>query len=90
MASVTNKEIQEDFNLFGEIFNMYKKFYLPEDNETYWNEVIENSRDISSRFDSALARDLCLIVVDEFERKWRQSNGINSYIDIPNELQAKE
>ncbi len=72
MAAVTNKEIPDEFNLFGEIFTMYKKFYHPEESNEYWTSLVENTRDISSRYNTKLASDLCLIIVDELERKWRE------------------
>ncbi len=73
MASVTNKEIPDEFNLFGEIFTMYKKFYHPEDNKDYWSALIENSHEISNKYNTELARDLCLVVIDELERKRRDT-----------------
>ena len=73
MAAVTNKEIPDEFNLFGEIFTMYKKFYHPEKSNEYWTALVENTRDISNKYNTKLASDLCLIIVDELERKWRDS-----------------
>ena len=41
MASVSKDQIKREFNLFGEIWNIYKAYYIPEDTGAYWDGLVE-------------------------------------------------
>ncbi len=85
MASVKSKEeMQSDFDLFGDIFSMYKKFFYPEeprgpeDSEEvgkYWDELVIASHEIDRKYNTEFARELIFCVVEELERKWKVSRG---------------
>lgn len=69
MAGASNKEIPSDFNMFGDIWNLYKKYYYPEDNEQYWNNVISDFKSLSKKYQTKLVDDLCIAALNELDRK---------------------
>lgn len=69
MAGVSNKEIPNDFNIFNDIWTLYKRYYYPEDNEQYWNNVISDFKSLSKKYQTKLANDLCIAILNELDRK---------------------
>lgn len=76
MAGVNSKDIPEDFNMFGELFNLYKKFYHPEDTDEYWKSVHDDFKALSQKHGTELTNDLSLAIIAEFERKAKE--GFNA------------
>lgn len=74
MAVVSNKEIPEDFNMFGELWNLYKKYYHPEDNDQYWKNIRNDFIGLSKKFGTRFSEELGLTVMGELERKARGEN----------------
>lgn len=71
MASVNKDQIKAEFNLFGEIWNIYKAYYLPEDkdNEKYWDSLVEAITAVQHKYPGQLSRDLALAILGDIERR---------------------
>lgn len=69
MAAVSNKEIPEEFNLFGELWNLYKKYYHPEDNDQYWADVRKDFIELSKKYGTKFSEELGFTIMCELERK---------------------
>ena len=68
---VNNKDIKEEFELFSDIWNMFKK-NLPvgtKDNEEYWNGVVFESEEIIRKYQSELSKRLVFAMIDELEER---------------------
>lgn len=76
MAGVNSKDIPEDFNMFGELFNLYKKYYYPEDTDEYWKSVHDDFKALYEKYKNELTKDLGLTIIAEFER--RAKEGFNA------------
>ena len=65
MAAVSKDQIKTEFNLFGEIWNIYKAYYTPEakDNEEYWDSLIEAITAVQHKYPGQLSRDLASWVI---------------------------
>ncbi len=70
MASATNKDIPDIFQLYSDIFSMHKEFYFPEESKAYWNNAISVAHNIHAKYGTALSKDLCLAVIDELEERY--------------------
>ena len=70
MASVTSKEIPEEFNMFGELFTLYKKYYYPENNQAWWDEMMQAFRDLHKKYNTDLCKGLSLACIDAIESRY--------------------
>ena len=75
MASVTNKEIPEEFGFWGEVFVYRKKYYAPESEEDYWNGVIEGGNQILEKYQGhehyGLFQKIVWDLIDHWEKQMR-------------------
>ena len=69
MASVTSKDIPEEFNMFGELFTLYKKYYYPEYTEGWWEEMLGAFRGLSDKYNTPLCRELCIACINAIESR---------------------
>lgn len=72
MASVTSKDIPLEFQMFGELFNLRKEFYIPEDNDEYWEKVVTFFDTLYEKYPTDYCRNLALVTVKDFEDKYRK------------------
>lgn len=69
MASVLNNEIKQEFNMFGEIFKFYKKYYHPENTDEYWEAVMKDSGELHEKYKLPICKALLVAIINEFDRK---------------------
>ena len=69
MASVTSKEIPEEFNMFGELFTIYKKYYHPEYTEYWWAEMMQAFRDLNKKYETDLCKDLSIACINAIDSR---------------------
>lgn len=71
MASVTAKEIPEVQCFFTELWNLYKKYYIPEPQDEYWNAVVREFTELSQKYANvSIADKFITIVLDDLENKY--------------------
>lgn len=73
---VKNDVVQEEYQIFADVWKLYKQYYDQSTDEGYWPEVLEESRKISNTYNSHLCNDLVVAVVDELERKYLKENSL--------------
>lgn len=61
-----------EFSIYRDVWNFHKKFYTPYDREDYWQAVIEESSQISKKYNNEFATALILDVLSELERKAKE------------------
>lgn len=61
-----------DFELMKDLWNIYKEFYIPEDTNEYWTDINNACMKFVKKYDSWFAKDLCMAVYDELERRYNQ------------------
>lgn len=76
MAGVKNVDIKEQYDLFSDVWQLYKNNYVPDRTEEYWRRVWEQAAIISEKYHkSELCHELILAVIADFERReGRQDN----------------
>lgn len=57
------KQGSEEFEIFGEIFTLYKEIGITEDNEDYWKDVINRINAFTEKHDNPLGRELALAIM---------------------------
>lgn len=61
------------WNLYKDVWNFHKKYAVVKDDDTYWEAVVDESRQIAKKYDNAkFAISLLLAVVDELEQIYKE------------------
>lgn len=68
-AVATNEEMKTEFAYFGEVWTLFKKYYHVQQEDSYWEKLIEEAGAINQKYQCELCKDLILAVVNELERK---------------------
>lgn len=61
-----------DFEMMREFWSIYRKFYIPEDTEEYWSNLVNACVNFMNKFDTKFAKNLCMDVYDELGRRYNQ------------------
>lgn len=69
MASVTKKDIPQESAMMGDLWELIKKYYIPEDAENYWDSVMKDAGAMSDKYPSELCRKLVLGYLAYLEEK---------------------
>jgi hypothetical protein len=64
-----NQEMQVEYNLFADIWKLFKHYYHTEDNKDFWNSLIDSAREIEKKYRCSLCNDLLIAVIMELENK---------------------
>lgn len=65
-----NQEMQVEYNLFSDIWKLFKYYYHTEENQDFWNSLIDSAREIERKYKSSLCNDLLIAVIMELENKY--------------------
>lgn len=71
-GAVTNNEMQVEYKLFADIWKFFKSNYYISDNEDYWNNLIDESREVEKKYKNSLCNDLLIAVIMELENKYQK------------------
>lgn len=73
MASVTAKEIPEVQQFFTELWNLYKKYYIPEDNDDYWDSMINEFTELRVKYEKvSISYKMILLIIDDLEMRYKE------------------
>lgn len=61
-----------EWEMFAEYWRLYKQYYEPEDNDEYWQEVVDATNAFYEKYKTEFARGLALQLVNELERRSRK------------------
>ena len=68
MASVTAREIPDVQSFFTELWNLYKKHYIPENDDKYWELILSDFGTLRNKYENLLiAKPMILILLQELE-----------------------
>ena len=74
MASVTAKEIPEEQMFFTDLWNLRKKYYTPEDNDDYWNSMVNEFTELRVKYEKvSISYKIILIVMDDLEARYKEN-----------------
>jgi len=63
-----------------DIMSFRKKFYVPEDAEEFWEELIKDANEIHNKYNSTFVDQMIMVNVDDIERRWKIATG-NPFIN---------
>lgn len=68
-----------EFQIFATVWNFFKKFYEVEDDDAFWDELIEESNQIAVKYgNNKFANDLLIATIKELERRLKKGQNITS------------
>ena len=65
-----NQEMQIEYNLFSDIWKLFKYYYHTEENQDFWNSLLDSAREIEKKYKSSLCNDLLIAVIMKLENKY--------------------
>lgn len=60
-----------EFTYFAQAWNFFKKFYDVQDNEQYWDAVVQEAGQIIENYNYPLCKAVILAIIDELDRKYK-------------------
>lgn len=79
MAEVKNSDIPDIFQFMSEIWKFMKKFWIPENEDLYWESVVSEADKIMQRYGDDFCQGCILFVLDYLEWKGQKDTGGTSY-----------
>ena len=68
MESKKFEKGSEEFNFFGEFFKFVQKYYVPENTDTYWTGLADDSQALSQKYKGEFYVAMILAFVDYVEK----------------------
>lgn len=72
MASVTSKDIPEVFQMFGDVFNLLKKYYKPEPHDEFWEQLKIDIDLVYKKYKTELCKDILLAIANDIDRRFTE------------------
>ena len=64
-----------DFQMFSDYYKIYQDFYVPEDNDSYWQELVRAVDEFYEKYKTKLAKDLAIAYLDSREEFYKLKNA---------------
>ena len=68
-------KVDEEFQMFADYYKMYQDFYVPEDNDNYWQELIRAVDEFYKKYKTKLAKDLAIAYINSREDIYKLKNA---------------
>ena len=65
----------DDLQLFQDLWAFFLKYNNPSDNRLFWENMVAEASELTSRHSGQLAVDLFVAVMAEIERKFMEQNN---------------
>ncbi len=69
MAEVKFSKGTEEWELFQDYWNLCQSVWEIEDNDDYWQSVVDSTDRFYKKYQNSFARGLALVLVNELERR---------------------
>lgn len=77
MASVTAKEIPEEQKFFTDLWNLRKKYYTPEDNDDYWDSMVNEFTELRVKYEKvSISYKMILLIIDDLEMRYKENKYV--------------
>lgn len=64
-----------DFQMFSDYYKIYQDFYVPEDDDSYWQELIRAVDEFYKKYKTKLAKDLAIAYINSREAIYKLKNA---------------
>lgn len=60
-----------EFQMFSDYYKIYQDFYVPEDNDAYWESLIHSVDEFYKKYNTKFAMDLALAYLNSREELYK-------------------
>ena len=60
-----------DFQMFSDYYKIYQDFYVPEDNDVYWQDLARAVDEFHNKYKTKFAKELVLAYLDSREELYK-------------------
>lgn len=64
-----------EFQMFTDYYKIYQDFYVPEDNDNYWQELARAVDEFYKKYKTKLAKDLAIAYLNSREEAYKLKNA---------------
>ena len=75
MGSVSVEEIPDEQRFFTEFWNFRKKYYIPEDDDDFWNSLINEGDALADKYNNPFFDQLMLLEFNDVDRRFSEAQG---------------
>lgn len=79
MAGVNKSDIPDIAAFMTVFWTFVKKYWIPEDNETYWEQLTADSSELGRKYDDDFCKGAVLLLTDYLE--WKQIRESGRQVD---------
>ena len=65
----------KEWQMFNEYYKIYQDFYVPEDNDEYWETLIDVSCEFANKYNTNFARNIIIEYIESRERILKLKNA---------------
>ncbi|BEG60082.1 hypothetical protein G4916_00900 [Anaerostipes hadrus] len=70
-----NEEMKTEFNVFKDVWNVYKKFYFVTDNNEFWDELVNECGKVRDKYkNSNLCSRLLMVIIQDLEERGKNDD----------------
>ena len=77
MAAQKFEKGASEWQMFTDYWKMCQELWIPEDQDEYWEKVIDLSDKFYKKYQNPFARSLTIAIVEELDRKWKERRDRN-------------
>lgn len=81
MASMKFEKNSAEWAIFGDFWALCQKYWIPEDNDRYWEEVVDETGKFYKKYkgvDDIFVRRIILAFVETLEAKYKAGIGYDN------------
>lgn len=65
----------KEWQMFNEYYKIYQDFYVPEDNDEYWDTLVDVSCEFANKYNTKFARNIIIEYIKSRERILKLKNA---------------
>lgn len=88
MGRITKEGLKQEKQFMLDYWEFRRNFWMPEDNDDYWNELVKASDELYDKYQSSYCRDLIIDCMADIDARARGSRS--SLRDTINALRKRE
>lgn len=65
----------KEWQMFNDYYKIYQDFYVPEDNDEYWETLVDVSCEFANKYNTNFARNIIIEYMESRERILKLKNA---------------